>query len=71
MCNARMKRKNAKITPTTYVVVQLWMGGNNNREHRDAVGIVCQQAVCIMNGHCANCTGRSCLDSLGFKLNSV
>jgi len=46
-------------------------GDNNNRELRDAVGIVCQQAVHIMNGRCANCTSCSVSDSLGFKLNSV
>jgi len=68
---AKVQRKNAKITSTIYVVVQSWMGGNNNRELRDAVGIVCQQAVYIMHDHCANSTSCSGWDSLAFKVNSV
>jgi hypothetical protein len=71
VCYARVQRKNAKITSTMYVVVQSWMGGNKNRELREALGKVRQQAVYIVTGHCATCTGCSSLDALGFKLNSV
>ena len=71
MCYAKLQRKKAKITSTIYVVVQSWIGGNNNRKLRDGVGVVCQQAVHIMNGHCANCSSCSDWDALGFKSNSV
>ena len=53
------------------MVVQSWMGGSNNRELRDAVGIVFQQAVYVMNAHCANGTSCTYLVAIGVKLSSL